>query len=61
MNCQCENGTVGFMGCSVSTEPAFHDGKQLDVIVTCNECGRKYNTFLSFDEMIQQQGWIELK
>lgn len=65
VTCQCENKNDGFEGCTVSALPAIHDNQMLDVIVTCNECGRKFNTFLSFGEMIQQetscQGWIELK
>lgn len=37
----------------ISVEPAAHDENLLDIIVTCPECGAKFNEFVDLREMVE--------
>lgn len=37
----------------ISVEIAAHDENLLDIIVTCPECGKRYNAFISIKDFIE--------
>ncbi len=48
-SCRLTEGCRGTV--SVSVELAAHDDSLLDVVVSCDGCARRLNSFLAFDDM----------
>lgn len=52
---ECRKCQANLTTDDVNLDVAGHDDSLFDIIITCEECGAKYNNFISFDEFVDME------
>jgi RNase P subunit RPR2 len=58
MKCQHCNTELNERSTDITAEFANYDGDNIDVVITCNICGSKFNGFLETKYMVFSEGGV---